>query len=241
MYARRRRVGVRRRRGFKAYRGSRRRRYSGYRRRRSIIPAAFPNSRTVKLVYDDVWYLNSGAGVYAVNTFRLNSIYDPDQTGAGGTPTGASTWGGMFTRYKVLGAKVQIKFVANCNQALLVGWHAYGADNNNYTTPNTATGVQQVLTEVPNSAFKMVGPANLATASATCYISRYYSMRQLLGNDVYRDLDAGAETGANPERMAYIDVMLTDALTATVGNVAFANVRITYYVRFSEKDMTYVD
>lgn len=220
-----------------------RKRYSTRRsyRRRAIIPRAIPSQRLVKLVYDDVFYLNSGALVPAINTFNLNGIYDPDQTGVGGSPTGASSWATMFCKYKVLGVKVQTHWVANCNQNLIVGFHAYAADSNNYTTPASGTAVQQVLTEMPNSAYKLIGPANLASASAECNLSRYYSMRRLLGSYAYKDSSSAAEVNANPATIARLDVMLTDSLTATAGNVAYCNVRLTYYVRYFEPDLAYTD
>lgn len=200
-----------------------------------------PKEMNVKLRYADVFYLNSGALVPAINTFRLNSIYDPDQTGVGGTPSGAVQWSNFYTRYKVMGVKVHTHWTANCNQQLIVGMHAYGGDANNYSTPATGTGVQQVLTELPNSAFGVVGPANLATTNATCDLKRYYSMKGILGNDRYRDMDSSGDTGGNPTAVANLDLMITDSLTATTGNVAYCAISITYYVKFYERDMTYTD
>lgn len=51
-----------------------------------------------------------GADVAASNTFRLNSIYDPDFTGSGRTVAGHANLANIYDQYWVMGAKVKVMF-----------------------------------------------------------------------------------------------------------------------------------
>lgn len=51
------------------------------------------------------------AGVAVGHVFNLNSLYDPDETGAGNQPRGFDQYMAMYRNYVVLGARVTAKFV----------------------------------------------------------------------------------------------------------------------------------
>jgi hypothetical protein len=69
------------------------------------------------LKYSQSFKLTAGAsGVFgAEQEMRLNSLFDPDQTGGGHQPYGRDTFAGIYNRYKVYGAYV-IVTVTNINQ-----------------------------------------------------------------------------------------------------------------------------
>jgi hypothetical protein len=50
------------------------------------------------------------------NQFKINSIYDPDLTGAGHQPLGRDTWAGIYDYYKVLETRVEVTMTSNLYQ-----------------------------------------------------------------------------------------------------------------------------
>jgi hypothetical protein len=51
------------------------------------------------------------AGVGVNRTYRLNDLFDPDQTGVGTTAFGLSSWANIFTRFLVEEVQVAVEFV----------------------------------------------------------------------------------------------------------------------------------
>ena len=49
---------------------------------------------------------------YGEQIFRLNSLFDPDYSGAGAQPLGFDQWAAFYQRYKVLCAHVKVEFAA---------------------------------------------------------------------------------------------------------------------------------
>ena len=79
------------------------------RRARSTYLKTFPKSMAVKLTYCDVITIpNTDTGTAAYR-FRLNSIFDPDYTGAGHRPRGHDQWKTIYSKYCVIGAKVKVE------------------------------------------------------------------------------------------------------------------------------------
>jgi hypothetical protein len=72
-----------------------------------IVPALFRG----KMFYNTVLALAPAAGGATANVFRLNSVFDPDFTGAGSTVVGYTQISALYGRYRVLAAKVFVEFV----------------------------------------------------------------------------------------------------------------------------------
>ena len=61
---------------------------------------------TTKLVYTDTILLSStGSVAFNTHTFRANSVFDPDWTGAGHQPTRFDQLAALYQRYEVLKSK----------------------------------------------------------------------------------------------------------------------------------------
>lgn len=70
-----------------------------------------PDRLNVKLPYEETITL-SGA-VFGDHVMQINSLFDPNSTGAGHQPMGFDTWSAMYNRYIVHGVKYDITFVNN--------------------------------------------------------------------------------------------------------------------------------
>lgn len=65
-----------------------------------------PQRMRVKLIFPFRILWNASATNY--QSFRGNSIYDPDYTGVGGQPTGRDQWASLYQEYVVLGSKIKV-------------------------------------------------------------------------------------------------------------------------------------
>lgn len=80
----------------------------------------FPPRFRTKMVYADTYAVNLAAGIPQDQSFRLNSTFDPDLSGAGHQPTGRDTLVTLYNRYRVLGAKWRVCVINADNSATTV-------------------------------------------------------------------------------------------------------------------------
>ena len=84
---------------------------------------------TTKLVYTDTILLSStGSVAFNTHTFRANSVFDPDWTGAGHQPTRFDQLAALYQRYEVLKSKIRVQFttgqLADTSTTVALGpWH----------------------------------------------------------------------------------------------------------------------
>jgi hypothetical protein len=71
----------------------------------------FPAQRNVSLAYVSRHRLTTSTGSVDVQQFRLNSLYDPDLTGAGHQPMGFDQWATYYNHYVVTKVAYEIEFV----------------------------------------------------------------------------------------------------------------------------------
>jgi len=76
---------------------------------RSQFVKMFPRKVPVEITYCDTVVVPSLDGGSAPYKFRLNSIFDPDETSIGHQPRGHDQWSAMYQRYCVVGAKVLVE------------------------------------------------------------------------------------------------------------------------------------
>lgn len=175
-----------------------------------------PDFSCLKFIYSDfrtlVSVLNQGEYVY-----RLNSLFDPDQTGVGGQPDGFDQWKALYQNYRVVAAHVCVEFI--CTSAL-VG----------------------LATMAPTSAVAGIGSAEEAgglrharTAPFTNGIlgkmKAMYHMNELVGytpEAVLGDNTLQSSVTTNPTNQQYLHVC-----TETGGATDSVNmyVKITYFTR----------
>lgn len=71
-------------------------------------PTLFPARRVGTMVYDTILALSPAATSIAYNTYRANSVYDPDFTGVGTTASGYGTMATLYNRYRVLRVSITL-------------------------------------------------------------------------------------------------------------------------------------
>ena len=185
---------------------------------------------TTKLVYTDTVLLSStGSVAFTTHTFRANSVFDPDWTGAGHQPTRFDQLAALYQRYEVLKSKIRVQFTTGQLQdtsttVALGPWHVGVVCSGQATPAGTGTDPGYTLAESPRSDHGALCESMVKTCKT-------YWDRSL--NGVVKHDDAlTAAVGANPGSEGYYILWAFNE-----GNVAatsvLAHVRIEYEVRFT--------
>ena len=70
----------------------------------------FPDEFITTIRYVDVYTLTSASNGIAKQYMRMNSLFDPDQTGTGHQPYYFDQFAALYNRYTVLGSKLTAEF-----------------------------------------------------------------------------------------------------------------------------------
>jgi hypothetical protein len=165
----------------------------------------------VTLAYGGTHELDGGANAYAGNVYRMNSLYDPDATGAGHQPRGFDQLvaaAGPYTRFTVTKCEVTAVFRNTTADCVYVGLYA----SNVVSNPVDMDGVGQVL-EMSNVVWKLLMPTTHAGQSAI--VTNTYDIGKFMGrpNILYDDDCAGSYT-ANPAFQTYVMAFAVSRLMA---------------------------
>ena len=110
---------------------------------------------TTKLVYTDTILLSStGSVAFNTHTFRANSVFDPDWTGAGHQPTRFDQLAALYQRYEVLKSKIRVQFttgqLADTSTTVALGpWHV-GVVCSGQATPAGTERIQATPSQSPH-------------------------------------------------------------------------------------------
>jgi len=175
----------------------------GYR----IFKYPFMKDYYTKLRYNTTFSLASVVGSTAVNVFRLNSLFDPDETNAGHQPRffdtlcGADTTSAPYGKYRVVSAKIKVQFMNTNSSVTSIG----------YTGVHIRSDDSAVITsdlyvpELPNTSYKMM---NVSTGISNFQkVQRTVSMKKILGVKDMKDAEnTAAAYNQSPADVVYADV-----------------------------------
>lgn len=172
-------------------------------------PSLFPPARWGTHLYDGVFTLAPAASAIAYNTFRINSVWDPDFTGVGTTVTGYTSMAALYNRYRVVCCSAHITFVTAA------------------TTPVTAFAVASSTNTVGTSYTSIMSQKNSWTAPIGNVNTRGLTHRfKMPVHTVYgtsrravlEEDDWAGLTGVHPNNAVYLHVgVLNNTGTAATG------------------------
>lgn len=197
--------------------------------------SAFPKSMYTWMTYEQIFGVsNGGAGTFGSDqTFRLNSVFDPDLTGVGHQPYGFDQLSGIYANYKVLRCRVSLwaQNPTDKTQGAYVGVSVQSSSDTN--TP-MANKLPQTIGERPN--------CNLIYVSGTGEQSNYSTfeipLNEVLGlsrEEFLKDVeDTCSAIGTNPSKAALLSLAMADpGGAASVGSVTCTvRVQLQFYVQF---------
>lgn len=194
-----------------------------------VVPRglSFPGKpRTaVVLNYTDMVTLNGALGVAAFRRYRLNSLFDPDETGVGAQPVGHDEYSALYSRYTVFKAEVEVHFISGGDSKYVGGF---------YVLPSNFLSTTSLSDNIARSDKLIFGSSNTGGTTNTRMKQSYY-LPTIVGRRYSTgDAQYSALIGANP--------------TETVGLIVYAGgtndlqdpgpidclVRIRYHCIYSE-------
>lgn len=199
---------------------------SGYRRLLSrAVPSGMPTQKVAKLRYSENVLITSSTGILTETLFRANSIFDPNQSGAGHQPMGHDQWAALFNHYVVLGSKIRVSVVNNdtTKEPANVGVYLSDGKTLSYTQANE-------YIEARKGQYRTIDPSN----TRTIIINNKFSAKRFFNvKDVKDNIDRlGGTMGSNPGDDAYYHVWY-QVMTGNSDSIRLQIV-IDYIVLFSE-------
>jgi len=188
----------------------------------------FPDTLRTNLAFSQSFVLTPTAlNPQQVQRFNLTSLYDPLYETGGFQPYWFDQLAAVYSRYKVLGAKITASFNYNSVTAGGVGPTLVGIqckDNADATISSTDAGT---LMSTSNTNFSILS-ANYDTKTVTAT----YSPSQAYGDVVTESLTAS--TSSNPGRnwLAHVFIQPQGTLLTTVVNVF---VTVEYFAEFTQQ------
>ena len=176
--------------------------------------------------------LTSTAGARAVNTFRLNSLFDPDYTQTGHQPQWYDQYTAIYGQYRVLGAKIRATFVPQVNATgeTLSGPLMVGVTTSNDST-FTATQFSNLI-EDGNSNNGIVvcktGGNNMRTINNTFSIERDIAVAS-------HDDATASLTNTSPIYQFFAHVWMVPMAGLTASQYCSVQIEIDFRVEFSRR------
>lgn len=172
----------------------------------------------------------SGAGAVSFNAYiyRGNSIFDPNFTGVGHQPLGHDQWQAFYRRYRVIGSRVDIKFLASSAAAEnLVGM----------LVPLNTSTVLSNAEDYMEAAYSKNCNIGQSTSNGVGELSMYMAVNKIRGgphNLVRYEEDYGALFGANPSKEFFWHIVVRAVDGSLTWTCDYA-VDVTYYVEMFDR------
>lgn len=191
----------------------------------------FPSQLRTKLRYCDVITLTSTLGSVATHAFRMNSLFDPDASGAGHQPYYYDQITALYNRYSVQNAKLTAKFslIANTisttqpSGPCVIGVKSDDDGTLASTDPNTLMEENDSITEFINNP---LGGNNVKTIEVD------FNPKRDLGILATNDANV-VVTNTNPTRAWFANLFMFEKGLASPTSV-LVKIEIVYDVIFSE-------
>lgn len=181
----------------------------------------FPDTYLGEMTYGRTFTFPTAALTMVLTTLRLNSIYDPDFSGAGTSAAGYAEASAIYGRYRVYEVIVDLDSGIDSGNSMQFLACA-SCDNTLGTDPN------RVLAQRHAYAAAVMPGGTSVSRRLVIPIHRLYGVpkQQVIDEDDY-----AAPMGANPNNQVFLHVgFWNPGATSTTG---FVGIRMTFKVRLS--------
>lgn len=208
--------------------------------RRSRPPLALrpiPNMRINCVFKQEASIVETSAGLGAVKWYRLNGVFDPDQSAGGPSALGFNQYATLFTSYRVLACRVHVMGTVGSGSA------SGGASFATVTlTPNPRTQTLPADPALwgaePNSVSAFLVPQSVGGRNTVVLDKTFYpwEVLKVTKAQYMNEADYSSLVTTTPVKEAYVAVTVNGTLTSVVLNLAVM-VTISYEVEFFEPNL----
>lgn len=201
----------------------------------SYAKGPFPPVLLTKMTYAATLPFDMTTGYY-IHTFRANSLYDPDYTGAGGQPRfydtllGANNSTAPYRKYCVYYARFKVTY------------YQYGVDA--FAVQGVASITQRIpgasapstIAEVMMRDDTVYKPAGINNNAGIMQIEKDVNIGKILGvREVLDNTTSWGAFNAGPTDEVYVDIGLWSGSSYTAGTYR-ALVEVTFWAQLSDKN-----
>lgn len=168
----------------------------------------------------------AAAGAADVQVFRLNSLYDPDFTGAGNQPRYFDQYMALYDKYLVLGARIKVTaFNTSTSEQ-----HRFGiCVKTNSSQNGTGQGYIENEKLQRNALFDIEGSGkSVRTMTLNWSAKKWFSKP-----NVTTEYDLTGGDSSNPTTLAYLHVYADNPWSATGGAIRY-QIDIDFITQFKE-------
>lgn len=196
--------------------------------------SGIPNNAFVRQIYWERVLLGSGGPPLVSYTWKLNSTFDPNETGGGHQAKGRDFYASMYNDYTVISADYSVQFINNGTGKKLVGCLI----STNATALPAVFDTQQEIMETKSKYNKkrlLYGSADSVREEAVT-IKGHIDLKNFLlsGSGSFQD-QMTAGVGSNPNTVIRLHAwgMMEDGVTAVPLNNLIVRAEINYNVDYS--------
>lgn len=200
------------------------------RRLRTIaLRPGFPSEKIVRMRYSQHITLNPGLASYDKYTFRANSIFDPDWSGAGHQPLGHDQWQTFYKNYVVIGSKLTAHILQDVSASEGIIF------TGNVDRDTTVSGDYNNVIENGKSRYILRSGTANQSPTVNKFVLKYSPKKFWNVTDLKDNQDhIGANFGNNPTDTAFYNLVLYPLSVATDPATYEILVTIDYLVLCSE-------
>lgn len=192
----------------------------------------FPVKANVKLKYSATISLNAGANSRAINSFRANSVFDPDFTGVGHQPLGFDQWAAVYGAYRVTKCTVTARTVPDAASSTTPSGFCLMAHNTTGEITSISAGLHSISEQGDRSKI-LIGGSFSASVTGKQIQSVSYTMDLAKYNGKPLDADDTAVISENPANVNLITLVQQSINLNDPGEQTYL-VDIVYDVEFME-------
>lgn len=189
----------------------------------------FAPSVVVKLKYVDLKSYDAGQAASTFNTYRANSVFDPDLTGAGHQPHGFDQWSQFYGKWVVTHVKVTLRQLAVVTSNVIPSAIALVAHNETGDMP-LEHGYTALAEQTNRSKILVVGTNS--TDNGGKFVSYSMNLAKFLGRPL-GDEDYGTTDGG-PSAFTGISAVVTSIASNDPGSISIST-ELEYTVKFFDQ------
>lgn len=187
------------------------------------FPSTLPERRFMSHKYATNVQLSSSGGASVGWRFRVNAMYDPDQTGSGHQPLMFDQMYQLYEVYTVLYSHIVVQF---CCPDDTTPVNVVLFQNADLTTPDV-----DIMREQPGVRYAMLPGGN----GDMKRLSRWFSSKKTFGGDTVDNPDLSGNSGFDPVTQQYHEISIKPVDGSTTIPAFRCAVFITYYAVWSRR------
>lgn len=190
------------------------------------VPGSLLKKKTVFMRYCATASLATGAGGSVdTETFRANSIFDPDWAVGGHQPMGHDQWSTFYNQYYVKSAKITVKLLPDNNAFTATGHVGCTLGILAGTSGGTSAREQPQTVWMPYASTLANQTQKERTLTYTVDVAKWFGLKDLADDSL-----SSAAFGANPTRNLLWTVWYDDSVSIVGGQIINVDIVIDYEV-----------